>query len=419
MNTTFNVNGIRVVNIKNNSGIAFFGIGILNGSNFENPKVAGISHFIEHMFFKGTETRNWEQIAREFAKLGVNNNAYTSRTEVLYHATCPKENLEPVIDLLMDMFFNSTLPEEEIEKERGVIIEEKKMYDDDPKSVFNDRTLENFIVWEKGHDTIGTFDTIGSIQRSDMVDYLNTTINFNNFVFVCCGDIDTADLRRYIEKRVPSSHSFLKSGKTNSVSNELWTAAIDNKAIPSFEYKRDNIEQSSVLRVNGGLSHFDNCYYTSAMLNKCLGGGMYSSLFAKLREELGLCYSCGLINIPIAYPHHTINYLYGYTSPNNVDSFIEEGENILKSVIKNGIDSELFECAKADLLGSILRRTETSSGKALFLLPRYLFQRGTNVEVVAGKIRDIKIEDCNALVEKLYNDEGNWAVMNPTGDEEK
>ena len=150
----FNVNGLRVANIFSNSDIAFFGIAVLGGSNYETPEVAGISHFSEHIFFKGTKKRNWNKINQEFAKLGANNNAYTSNVEVLYHATCPKENIPAIIDLMTDMFFNSTFPKAEIEKERQVIKEEKKMYQDNPQYAFNSIMGEKFFQWEVGHDTI-------------------------------------------------------------------------------------------------------------------------------------------------------------------------------------------------------------------------------------------------------------------------
>ena len=177
----FEVNGIKVANIHNDSDIALFGIGVEVGSKYEKPEIAGISHFAEHMFFKGTEKRDWRQINAEFAKLGVSNNAYTSNNEVFYHTTCPKSNIESVIDLMLDMFFNSTIPEEELEKERGVIAEEKKMYDDDHRSAFQDAIGNNLMVWDKGHATIGTFETIANIKREQFIKFLDLKVESDGF----------------------------------------------------------------------------------------------------------------------------------------------------------------------------------------------------------------------------------------------
>jgi len=159
-----NINGFKVANIYNNSNITFMGIGVIAGSNFEMPDIYGISHFSEHMFFKGTKNRNWKQINEEFASIGASQNAYTDNTEVLYHCTFPTKSLKQAIDLMGDMFFNSLCPIEELKKERKVILEEKKGYDDDHTSFFYESIGKEFFVKEKGHPTIGTTKTIKSIK---------------------------------------------------------------------------------------------------------------------------------------------------------------------------------------------------------------------------------------------------------------
>ena len=100
-----NINGLRIANIYNNSNITFMGIATITGSNFETPNIYGISHFAEHMFFKGTKNRNWKQINEEFASIGASQNAYTDNTEVLYHCTFPTKNIKKAVDLMGDMFF--------------------------------------------------------------------------------------------------------------------------------------------------------------------------------------------------------------------------------------------------------------------------------------------------------------------------
>jgi len=293
----FKVNGIQVANIHNSSEIALFGIAVLAGSNYETPEIAGIAHFAEHMFFKGTERRYWRQINSEMAKLGVDNNAYTSNNEVFYHTTCPKDNIEPIIDLMLDMFFHSTIPEEELEKERKVIIEEKKMYDDDPKYAFNSAMGERFFTWDKGHDTIGTFETINGINRNQFISFLEDKINLGNILFLCCGDIPTDDLKRYIAERVPAEHPYLEIGLKNDVDDSLWSDLVldKNNQNPKFLMERENITQSNISMLTRGLSVNDTCYADSIVLYKAIGGGMFSKLFQRIREELGLCHSVGVI----------------------------------------------------------------------------------------------------------------------------
>ncbi len=412
----FEVNGIRVANIYSDSDIALFGIAILAGSNFETPEVAGISHFAEHMAFKGTEKRDWKQIAIEFAKLGVDNNAYTSNHEVFYHTTCPKDNIEPVIDLMLDMFFHSTIPEEELEKERGVIKEEKKMYDDNPRYAFNEAMGDNFFTWDKGHSTIGTFETIESIKRDDFVKFLEKKTNLSNLLFICSGNISTDELKKYISQRIPSSHPYLVNGTQNKVGNGFWSDIINKSDKIKLVVERENITQSNVSMLGRGLSVDDTCYSDSVILYKAIGGGMYSRLFSRIREELGLCYSTGMYCGSIAYPDYVSSELYGLLDRKNIDLFIEEAEKILDDVIKNGIDEDLFQCAKIDYLASVMRRVETSFGKADFLTRYYLSGQHGNIDEKIDKIRRVKIETCNGLAERLLSGQRYWAMMIPKGE---
>lgn len=412
----FEINGVKIANIKSDSEIAFFGTVVLAGSNYETPEVSGISHYIEHMHFKGSKTRNWQQISEEFAKLGVSQNAYTSSDNILYYATCPKENIVKVINLMTDMFFNSTLPEDEIEKERNVIIEEKKMYDDDPKEAFNSALGEEFFVWALGHPTIGTFETIKSINRSQMIEYLRSKTSLENMVFICSGNIDTKDLKKCLKKNIPSSHPYLRSCGSNDVwlSDELWRQeVIDNPNKIKFVMEKENITQSSVQMLINGLPYTDKYHHHASIVREACGGGIYSFLFSKIRQEMGLCYAVGMHDIAMSYPNRKIMSLYGYLSPNNVDLFIEECEKVLKKMIKNGLDKNIFECAKTDYLSSALRATETSTGKAMFLANKLLIFKEGNIEDVIAKIRAVKINDCNKIVEQILDVPYNWAVMNP------
>ena len=408
----FKVNGIQVANIHSDSEIALFGIAIEAGSNYETPEIAGISHFAEHMFFKGTEKRNWEQINREFAKLGVNNNAYTSNNEVFYHTTCPKDNIEPVIDLMLDMLFHSTIPAEELEKERGVIAEEKKMYDDDHRSAFQEAIGDNLIVWDKGHSVIGTFDTIANIKREQFIKFLADNTNFSTMLFICSGNVPSDKLKKYIADRIPAEHPYLKTGSKGNISSALWSKAISSPNKIKLTFERENITQSNVSMLGRALSANDNCNNDAAVLYRAIGGGMYSRLFSRIREELGLCYSTGMGAYAISYPDAVISDVYAFLDPKNIDLFMEEADKILDDIIKNGISEDLFECAKVDYMAQVMRQTETSFGKASYMLRRYLSgQRGDVSERIA-RINDVKRETCNLLAEKLLT-ERNWAVMIP------
>ena len=411
----FEVNGLKVANIKSDSNIAFFGAVALAGSNYETPEIAGISHYCEHMFFKGTKNCNWQDITEEFAKLGASNNAYTSNSEVLYHATVPKDNVFNVIELIMDLLFNSVFPEEEIEKERNVIIEEKKMYDDNPKSSFYESMFEEFCSWDKGHPIIGTFDTIKSIQKSDMIKYLEDKINLSNLIFICSGDVDSKDLASCISDNLPTSHPFLSKGNPNKIGDNLWSDSIhsNNENKIQLQIERKNITQSTVAMPICNVSKLDPNSCAHTVLFKALGGGMFSKLFARIREELGLCYSVGISNVTLSYPNYSVPLLYGYTDDTNIDLFIDESEKVLSDVAKNGIDENLFECAKTSYLSAFLRGTETSAGKAMNMVNEYMDGQYCNIDDVANKIRKVDLKTVNGLSNELLGQYHPWAVMIP------
>jgi len=409
---TFEINGVRVVNVKNQSEIAFFGIGILAGSIYETPKIAGIAHYTEHMIFKGTKKRTWKDILEEFGDLGVNANAFTDRTEVLYHITCPKHNIEPVIDLLTDMFFRSTFPEEELEKERTVILEEMKMYEDDPKMSFADQIPERLFTWSKGHNIIGTEGSVKSITRKDICDFLNNLCNPQNFVMICCGDIDTEDLKGYLRKSIPAFHLYLEGTLRNEVEDDFWVPRDKNDLIV---VEREKITQSVISMFTDYMPADDDDYLAGQILLNAVGGGWHSKLFVKIREELGLCYSVGMSSQAYAYPKDMVAEIFGYTSPENVDLFMEESEKVLDDILTNGLDEALFNRSKIDYIAFLLRKQETSMGRAMSMAKRYIVGHYTPPESVVEEMQAVTVDDCNRVMERVIGGKRQWAVMNPKG----
>jgi len=411
-----NVNGLRIANIYNNSNITFMGIGTIVGSNFETPNIYGVSHFSEHMFFKGTKKRNWKQINEEFASIGASQNAYTSNTEVLYHCTFPTKSIGRAINLMGDMFFNSLLPAEEVEKERNVILEEKKMYDDDHTSFFYDAIGEKMFVEEKGHPTIGTTKTIKSIMRNDIINYLNKNYCYENVLFVFCGPTKTDKIIEHIKAILPSKHFSLKHGKKNIGDGFLWDNYFLNNASNKkikLLVKRDKITQCQICLPLSGLGANDDSYFPQRILFKCIGGGMYSILFSRIREELGLCYSVGSTIINMSYPNCVLPMIYGNTSQKNIDLFIKECEKELENIKKNGLVKKNFECAKTDFLSQIYRGSETSAGMASAVTKPLLFGKNKTVNDMIKKIEKTTIDDCNVVAKKVLNQQYNWAVMVP------
>ncbi|MBL4930888.1 M16 family metallopeptidase [Clostridium paridis] len=276
-------NGLRIVTEKIDY-INSISIGVLvnNGSRNENPSINGISHFIEHMLFKGTNKRTAKEIVEEIENVGGQINAYTSKESTCYYIKALNTHLELSIDILADMILNSKLDDEEISKEQGVVIEEINMNEDTPEEVLGD-------VYAKaafGDDSLsyailGTPKTVSSFNSKKLKDFINDNYTTKNTVISICGNFDESELKTLIENYF---------GVWEETSNRSFEYS-KSKLEENFLYTEKNIEQ---LHINFGLKgvpNGDERGYSLVLLNNILGGGASSILFQKVREELGLCYS--------------------------------------------------------------------------------------------------------------------------------
>lgn len=409
----FKINNIQVVHIPSESNISAFGVQVVAGARYENFANAGAAHFAEHMFFKGTGLYDWKQQDRLFAKAGASQNAYTGNDLVMYHATFPEINKDKVIHLIMDMFFNATFPEDEMEKERQVIMEEKRRFIDDADSFFYESIGENLLEWQMGHPTIGTFETIESIKREDIIEFLNSRCGIETITIIYVGK-DSDDLKKIIEDNIPANHPYLNHGKTILYGQKLWNrSAIDNTDKIKLTVNRNDITQAQLNMSITGLPFNSKHRFAEKILLRGLGGGMYSKLFSRIRQELGLCYSVGLSSYDLALPEYQMVFLYGGTAPKNIPQFMEESEKVIDTVIRDGMEQEVFECAKADLLSSTLRSTETSMGKLQYYNSRAVFGECKPIDGIIHNIQNITIDECNEVANILFSGNRNWSVMIP------
>ena len=408
----FEINGVKVANIYNNSSIGFLGIFCLNGYIFENKDSYGVAHFVEHCMFSGTKTRTWKDINQGFAKIGAKSNAYTSSDEVCYHVTTANEHFKQSAEILMDVFFNSTYDPKEIEKERKVILEEKKMYDDDPSSAFSTE-CGKFLHPSYGHNAIGTEENIRSINRSEIVTYLRNSLGQKNIMVVYCGNVPSDEIKTTLEKLIPVRHDFTKRDKLrNSNDNILWNPEFENTDKIKLIYERENIEQAQILGFMNGLSMLDLLKFEEMVIMCCLGGGEYSMLYERIREELGLCYSVGAGSDVLYYPDVAIGKIYGMIDAKNISKFIGETEKIFETMKTDGINPDIFECAKNSLVSSVLMSVETSRGKGSFLTKRVFYNKPITIEDYVNKIRAVTLDSCNAFAKTMLDaSKIKWAVM--------
>lgn len=289
---------------------AAVGIYIKVGSRYESPRLAGASHFIEHMLFKGTPDRTARDIAESMEMMGGQLNAYTSKEYTCFYARTLDEDIYTAVDILIDMVFNSLLSPSDFEVERQVIIEEINMYEDSPDELIHDMFARKF--WEGhnlGNSILGTTESIEAMDRKELYNYYRQYYVPGNMIISVAGNVDPLRVKDYLEEKLEQYGGPVPAG--------IQVPPVLN--LPFIQLVPKDVEQLQICLGLPGLSHHDEDRFTLNVMNSILGGGMSSRLFQKLREELGLAYS--VYSYPASYSDTGMFSIYTGTNPNRIDEF--------------------------------------------------------------------------------------------------
>jgi predicted Zn-dependent peptidase len=260
------------------------GVWIDSGSRDETPEVNGISHFIEHMVFKGTTTRSASQFAREVDAIGGNLDAFTGKETICFNIKVLDENVPAALDLLTDLVLHPTFDPSDLAKEQGVILEEIKMDEDNPDYLVHELFTQNFWKGDAlGRPILGTAKTVSSFNQSILLDEYAKRFTPANMVFTAAGNID----HEAFVAQVEAAFSSLSASSNSKLAR---TAA--PTAYPHITLKnKKSLEQVQFCLAVPALPVADPDRYAAYLLNSILGGGMSSRLFQSIREERGLAYS--------------------------------------------------------------------------------------------------------------------------------
>lgn len=387
-------NGLRVVleNIDYVKSVSV-GLWIENGSRNEDLKNNGISHFIEHMMFKGTENRTALQIAECIEDVGGQINAFTGKEATCYYIKILNSHMELALEVLSDMLFNSKFKEEDIEKEKGVVIEEISMTEDSPEDVLSD--LHCKAIW--GDDSIsypilGTLETVKSFKRSDIVDYINKYYIPENSVISICGNFDINKLEKLINKYF---------GNWSSGENKNITCYSKPKIENNHLFKNKNIEQLHISLGFEGLELGNDDMYPLVLLSNVLGGGASSVLFQKIREEKGLCYS--IYSYMSSFNKTGSVSIYTGLNPTYTEDTISLIKQVVNDFSKKGINKEKLIKSKEQLKGSYILGLESTStrmfnnGKSVLFLNRI-----NDPEIIMKKIDKITEDKLQEVMARTF-----------------
>ncbi len=389
-------NGIRFVGER----IPYFrsvsvGIWVKVGSATEQESENGLSHFLEHMLFKGTKKRSYKDIAQEFDNIGAQSNAYTSKEMTCYYVRAVDEKLYVALDILTDMFTSSVFPEQQVEKERGVILEEIAMVGDTPDELLMERLSEEFFRGTELSKTIlGKEENVKSFLRSDLVGYREKHYCTGNIVVAAAGNFDEAELLAFLEEKL----SLLPSCPLERTyeKDPLW-----KPQKKEFLLERD-IEQLHLGLSFPGPALDDADRYVCSLVVNILGGGMSSRLFQKVREELGAAYS--VYAYPVTYKQGGAIVVYAGTSPKNQETVYDAVIREIGVLKKGGISREELENTKVQLLANYaLSQESTSSRMTTMGRNALLLGRCPEEEEIIQKIKGIAMEDVKALLERMFD----------------
>lgn len=387
--TIFN-NGIRLVSeeVPFVNSVAL-GVWVRTGSRYEDEANQGVSHFLEHLLFKGTTRRTARQIAEELEAVGGIINAFTTKEYTCFYSRVLAEHLDLAIDVLSDMFFNSLMASEDIEKEKKVILEEIKMYEDSPDELIHDLYAQT--IWPGhplGRAILGTYDSVANLNRDIIYHYYQEQYNNKNIVLAAAGKFSTPELVAKLEAAFGQRSCQGEEGKYSPPHNHITV---------SNHFK--DTEQVQICLGVPGLPLGDADIYTLQALNNIFGGGLSSRLFQKIREEKALAYSvysyhagfvdCGLLTV------------YAGTSPPNYQQLVQLILAEMASLINDGVTPLELKRTKDQIRGNLLLGQENVSQRMSRLGKTELsFGRVITAEEVIERLNQVTEADVQAVARR-------------------
>jgi len=368
------------------------GIWIRTGSRHEDQEVNGISHFVEHMVFKGTGSRTAEQIARTVDSIGGNLDAFTAKETICFNVKVLDEHLGIAMDVLSDLVLNPTFNEEDIKKERGVILEEIKMDEDNPDYLVHEIFVQNF--WKNhplGRPILGTKDTVKKFERQLLFDYYGARFLPGNMVFSAAGNIKHEELVKLVSDRFGHLKPI-----ANVVSDE------PPKAQPKITLKnKKSLEQVQICIGVPSYSISHENRYSSFVLNTLLGGGMSSRLFQNVREKQGLVYS--IFSELNPYRDTGMMTVYAGTSKDSAQKVVKSIVNEFRELKENAVNTEELERAKAQLKGSLMLSLESSMARMSNLARQEMYyEKFTGMSEIIKRVEAVTVDHVQTCAKEFF-----------------
>jgi predicted Zn-dependent peptidase len=380
------------------------GVWLMRGSRHETDARSGIAHFVEHMLFKGTDSRSAEDIAQSIDSIGGQLDAFTAKEYASYYIKVLDEHLPLAVDLLSDIVLRPSFPAEEIEREKKVILEEIKMVEDTPDDLVHELFTQHF--WEGhplGRPILGSKETVESLTWDSLSDYFRGAYVAPNMIISAAGNLDHAQLRDLVSNAFASVSA---NGETFAQSAP--------KVVPQVITRTKELEQSHVCLGTDSYPQSHEDRYVSYILNTILGGSMSSRLFQNVREKRGLAYS--VFSGLSAYRDAGNITIYAGCSNEAVGEVIDLCVEELKQLKREPVPESELRRAKDHLKGSLMLSLENTASRMSHLARQEIyFDRHFGLDETLAGVQRVTTDDVRRVASDLFAD-GSLAatVLGPT-----
>lgn len=371
------------------------GIWIKSGSRCEPPEANGISHFVEHMLFKGTRSRSAQHIAREMDSIGGNLDAFTGKETICFNVKSLSEHVPIALDVLSDLVLNPAFGTDEIERERGVILEEIKIDEDNPDVLVHELFTQSF--WKDhplGKPILGTSATVGRLDQQQLFDYHGGRFLGGNMVFSAAGQLDHDGFLDLVSEHFAT----LLPGQA-----VLEEPAPESSARIILRNKK-SLEQVQICLGVPAPPVTDESRYATLIMNTVLGGGMSSRLFQTIREERGMAYSIYSDLNP--YRDTGTLCVYAGTSAGKALEVVDLVLDEFRKLKEEPLCSDELKRAKDQLKGNILMGLESSNSRMANLARQELyFQQFFSAEEVIARVEEVDATQVQSMAQRLFRPE--------------
>ena len=391
-------NGLRIITVpmKDNPTATVLVL-VEAGSKYENKNNNGISHFLEHMCFKGTTNRPTSMdISKELDGIGSHYNAFTSQEYTGYYAKADYKNLDKILDVVSDIYLNPIFLENEIEKEKGVIIEEINMYLDLPKAVAQDEFLKLLYGdHPAGWNIAGPKENIKNMKRSDFIDYRNKHYVASATTVVVVGKINEKDVFKKVTKLFKDVGKWKKEGKEK---------VIESQKIPQATVFYKDTDQTHIILGTRSYDTYNKYNPIIRLIVSVLSGGMSSRLFEKMRNEMGICYYVYADND--TFTDHGVFSVSAGVDSNRVKEAIIAILDELRKLKTELVGKEELEKVKQFLIGNLNLGLESSDSIASYYGHQEIMKKPLKKpEDIIKEIKAVTAEEIKFVAERIFKDE--------------